>query len=80
MTDRQRKAYENPLGRMAARQGLRLTRSGRRDRRARDYGLYYLLDPDTGGVVGLGGGDGYDLEDVHRYLLGEDLTEPRRER
>lgn len=37
------KVFENRMRRMAARQGLILQKSGRRDRRARDYGLYRLL-------------------------------------
>lgn len=35
---------ENRLRRMAARQGLRLVKSGRRDPLAIDYGLYQILD------------------------------------
>ncbi|GAA3267740.1 hypothetical protein [Streptomyces lavendulae] len=51
------KIRENRLRRMAARQRLTLTRSRRRDRRAADYGLYWLTNPagervtDSGGVT-----------------------------
>jgi hypothetical protein len=38
------KVRENRLRRMADRQGLKLTRSRRRDPRALDYGLYWLAE------------------------------------
>ena len=39
------KVRENRLRRMAARQGLKLERSRRRDPLAVDYGLYQLIKP-----------------------------------
>jgi hypothetical protein len=41
----------NRLRRMAARQGLKLVASRRRDPRAIDYGLYALIDIQTNGAV-----------------------------
>lgn len=41
------KVRENRLRRMAARQGLTLSRSRRRDPRALDYGLYWLTETTT---------------------------------
>jgi hypothetical protein len=38
------KVRENRLRRMAARQGLQLLKSRRRDPRALDYGTYWLVD------------------------------------
>jgi hypothetical protein len=40
----QEKVRENRLRRMAARQGLQLVKSRRRDPRALDYGTYWLVD------------------------------------
>ena len=51
MTDDE-KVRENRLRRAAARQGLRLEKSRRRDERALDYGRYWLVDgpgPNGGG-------------------------------
>lgn len=42
----QDKVRENRLRRAAARQGLTLSRSRRRDPRARDFGRYWLADAD----------------------------------
>jgi len=55
---------ENRLRRAAQRQGLRLSRSRRRDPRALDFGIYTLLDGTT--VVASG-----TLDDVELFLLGE---------
>jgi hypothetical protein len=44
---RAEKVRENRLRRMAQRQGLRLEKSRRRDRRALGYGTYMLVDPHT---------------------------------
>jgi hypothetical protein len=38
------KVRENRLRRAAERQGLRLRKSGRRDPRALDYGVYWLVE------------------------------------
>ncbi|HKJ74360.1 MAG TPA: hypothetical protein VKA19_09620 [Alphaproteobacteria bacterium] len=48
MTD---KARENRLRRMADRRGYRLVKSRSRDPQAVDFGLYALLDYETGGAV-----------------------------
>ncbi len=63
------KVRENRLRRMAARQGLTLTRSRRRDPRALDYGLYWLSD---GGGEHVTDPEGIHLDEVERYL-----TSPR---
>lgn len=42
------KIRENRLRQTAKRQGLVLTKSKRRDLRATDYGLYWLVDAQTG--------------------------------
>ena len=70
LTPQQHKVVENRLRAAAARQGLRLVKSRRRDPRAIDFGTYWLLDVSTNGLVasdqfGLG------LDDVARYLYGE---------
>jgi hypothetical protein len=44
-TSTQEKVRENRLRRMAERQGLALHKSRRRDRLAKDYGLYWVVDP-----------------------------------
>lgn len=45
------KVRENRLRRMADRYGFRLVKSRRRDPRSNDYGLYALLDIETGGSI-----------------------------
>lgn len=45
------KVRENRLRRMADRQGLKLVKSRTRDPRALDYGLYGLIDIESGGTV-----------------------------
>ena len=45
------KIRENALRRKADRQGYRLIKSRRRDPDAVDYGLYALIDIETGGAV-----------------------------
>ena len=66
------KLRENRLRRAAHRQGLWLTKSRRRDPNALRYGLYALVDSETGvtmhssapwGIYAL------DLDDVEKYLL-----------
>lgn len=67
------KVRENSLRRAAARQGLRLVKSRRRDPRAFDYGTYMVVDVETN-VVMLGEplfASSYgsaDLDDVEIYL------------
>ena len=45
------KVEENRLRRMADRQGLRLSKSRRRDPKALGYGLYALINVQTGGLI-----------------------------
>ena len=69
---------ENRLRRAARRQGYVLHRSRTRDPRALDYGSYWLVD--TAGARGVVLGripgdwhsDAADLDDIERYLMGED--------
>ena len=68
MTDKVREAR---LRRKAARNGLRLVKSRRRDPAAIDYGLYALLDVDTGFVVHISGVISIfrlTLDDVESFL------------
>lgn len=51
-TDVRFKVRENLLRRVASRQGFTLHRSRRRDPRAIDYGLYWLVDDDGDLVSG----------------------------
>lgn len=71
MTD---KVRENRLRRMAARRGLQLIKSGRRDPQALDYGLYALIDPTTGGAVNPALVNmftcSWSLDEVETYLNG----------
>jgi hypothetical protein len=66
------KVRENRLRRMADRQGLRLVKSRTRDPRGVDYGLYALLDHQTGGAVNPALADrwvcSWDLDAVEAYL------------
>jgi len=65
------KVRENLLRRMAARQGLALMKSRRRDPRAVDFGTYMLVDPDTNAVVAAGSdghGYGLTLDDIEEWL------------
>ena len=59
------KVRENRLRRMAARQGLQLLKSRRRDPRALDYGTYWLVD--ASGVEVASG----DVDAVEAQLTGE---------
>jgi hypothetical protein len=45
------KTRENLMRRKAARYGLRLIKSNRRDPDALDYGLFALVDPRTNGAI-----------------------------
>ena len=64
------KTYENRLRRMAARQGLMLKKSRRRDPRALDYRKYWLIQTSTG-VLWAGGEEGMDLADVEESLASD---------
>lgn len=59
------KVRENRLRRMAARQGLVLTRSRRRDQRALDYGMYWLSDASGSQVTA---SSGSTLDEIECYL------------
>ena len=61
------KVTRNRLRRAAQRQGLKLTKSRRRDPRALDYARYWLLDLKTESVV-VGGERGVAMEAVARFL------------
>jgi hypothetical protein len=63
----QQKVREARLRRAAARQGLRLQKSRRRDPRARDYGRYWLTDVYTNRGVA-GDMDGCTLDEIERVL------------
>jgi hypothetical protein len=66
------KARENRLRRVAARQGLRLVKSRRRDPQAADYGTFVLIDRNNVVAVGSEGADApsLSLDDVENYLTG----------
>jgi hypothetical protein len=71
------KVRENRLRRAAARQGLRLTKSRRRDPLALDFGRYWLTDDNNRGVAGDMNGCTLDeIEEVLRNPGGEPLTLP----
>ena len=59
------KVRENRLRRMASRQGLQLMKSRRRDPRALDYGMYWLVD--ASGVEVASG----DVDAIEARLTGE---------
>lgn len=67
------KVRENRIRRIADRRGLRLVKSSRRDPNALDYGLYALIDYETGGAVNPSLIGRYtcswDLDTVEDYLL-----------
>jgi hypothetical protein len=69
MTDKTR---ENRLRRKADRRGLRLKKSPRRDPQAMDFGLYALIDHQTGGAINpsLAGHwtCSWSLDEVETYL------------
>lgn len=65
------KVRENRLRRKAARQGLRLVKSKRRDQDAPDFGRYWLLkgpgEPHNGLAI-VGGEHGADLDEIEEAL------------
>jgi hypothetical protein len=68
------KVRENRLRRMADRQGLVLRKSGRRDPRALDYGMYALIEADRN-IILAGAGSGrfdFTLDDVEAYLTSDE--------
>ncbi len=69
------KVRENRLRRAAARQGLSLTKSRRRDPRAYDYGLYWLVKVEGTGWRGrllVSPELGLSLDEIEACLLGEE--------
>ncbi len=68
MTDEIDKVRENRLRRTAERQLMRLSKTRRRDPRAWDYGLYWLLDARTRGNVTVGGGPS-TLDEIEAQLM-----------
>jgi hypothetical protein len=64
------KVRENRLRRAAARQGLHLEKSRRRDPRALGYGTYRLVNSKTNQVISSDQNTGYGLtlDDVERAL------------
>ena len=56
---------------MAERQGLALHKSRRRDPRALDYGLFWLVDVRRDGRVG--NPDGMSADEVEAYLTGQEV-------
>jgi hypothetical protein len=68
------KIRENRLRRMAARQGLQLCKTRRRDPQAIDYDCYALADQASSGIVfGVGALGRYSasLDEIEDYLQGE---------
>lgn len=68
--DEIQKVRENRLRRAAARQGCVLIKSRRRDRRALDYGAYFVADASTNALVAgdSASGGGLSLDQVETYL------------
>lgn len=64
------KVKENRLRRVAARRGMRLEKSKRRDPKAIDFGGYMLIDAATNSVVTGGSPYAYSasLDDIDEYL------------
>ena len=65
------KVRENRLRRAAKRQDFILVRSRRRDERSTAYGLYAVIDPNTGGTVNPCGPNDihtWTLDEVEQYL------------
>jgi hypothetical protein len=63
------KIRENKLRRMAERQGFRLKKSARRDPRAIDYGLYWIIDQ-RNNTFATGHDTGMTFDEVERFLTG----------
>lgn len=70
--EQETKVRENRLRRMADRQGLRVVKSRSRDPNAIDYGLYALIQQETGGAVNAAIAQrwvcSWSLDEVEQYL------------
>ncbi len=64
LSPQQYKVLENRVRRMAARQGMSLTKSRRRDGAALDYGVYWLTDSNSICVA-----EKLYLDEIERFLL-----------
>ena len=70
------KIRENRLRRAAERQGLKLVKSKRRDKRALDYAGWMIANVQTGSIEA--GGHGLlNLDEVERFLTDPDSQESR---
>lgn len=67
------KVRENRIRRAAARQGLRVQKSRRRDERALTYGGYWLVDQDA---VVVGGDYGCGIDEIEDALNRPRKREP----
>jgi hypothetical protein len=70
MSDTADKVRENRLRRIAARRGLILRKSKRRDPGALDFGAYWLDDAE-GNYLVYGDQWGTDLDGIEEYLSGK---------
>jgi hypothetical protein len=59
------KVRENRARRAAARQGLKLVKSKRRDRRALDYAVWTIVNTQTNAVTA---GDRLSIDEVEQFL------------
>lgn len=73
-TDQSEKVRENRLRAMAERQGLKLSKSRRRDPRAMDFGGWMIVDSFTNSIVAgeLNSPRALSLDEVEAYLTGGD--------
>lgn len=65
------KVRENRLRRVAARRGLILQKSRRRDPQALDYGAYWLIDAESNRLI-FGDQWGTDLDGIEEFLSPEE--------
>ena len=72
--DQAKKVRETRLRRAAARQGLALRKSGRRDPRALDFDKYVLVDTESNTIVAGAAANGrysFTVDDVEAWLNGD---------
>ena len=73
--DQETKVRENRVRRAADRQGLRLSKSRSRDPNAMDFGMYALIDQQTGGATHPALAQRWvhtlDLDEVEHYLTSD---------